>query len=375
MSSLKIESFGGISNTNPPRSIRDNDLADAADVDINDAGNVLERLGASAAPILAAPISSAYNTIDGTVYLVSDGYLCRLNRDMTLFQFRPSKAIAFADKDDYLFTNDGLMVYGDTALSLEIPLAPEPALSIIAGNWPAGIYLVVVTYQNESGLMTGSSRPIRVDLPENSAIDVSTAFFEGFTAQVWMTEAYDDAKTGGEVFYNSVDGSVLPELFLGADKFPGGYLIEWFDSRLYLAQPINDNHTVLLFSHRHHYHLYSLSKNYVVVPDKVHYLRATESAIVMACENGIYAFDGINLMQLANYGCPQGRSIARLPEGNALLIHSKRGTCQYPDFKNLTYRKVSLAAGSHCSTHIVHQRGMRQFVALHNGGDPFNKHY
>ena len=374
MDSLKILSFGGISNTNPPRSIRNNDLADAVDVDINDAGNILERLGASAQPILTLPVAAAYTAHNGTTYLVSEGGLNRLNPDLSLTPIAPCRASAFADQEDYLFTNDGLMVYGDQAHSLDIPAALPPQVSVIPGNWPAGRYSVVATNSNASGLMTAASQLISLDLPENSALAIQPTPVAGYTAQVWLTEAYGDEKTGGEVFYNSVDGSVLPELFLNADKFPGGYGIEWFDSRLFLAQH-HAQHSVIYYSHRHHYHLFDLAENYFIIPDVIYDMRATATALVLAGESGIYAYDGQSLSILADYGCPDGRPIAKLPDQDALLIHSKRGVCQFPNFKNLTEKKVSLPAGSQCSTHIVHQRGMQQFVALNNGGDAFNIHY
>lgn len=373
MRSLEILQFGGIQNTNPPRSIPNNALADAVDVDINDAGNVLERLGADALPALSLPVEAAYTAQNGVSYVVSNDVLHRLNPDFSLTAIHPCTARAFADQDDYLFTNDGLMVYGDQAATIAIPVAPTPEVTVIPGSGPSGLIAATVTYQNDSGLMTAASPIVRAVLYDDSDILV-TPQPTGLTANIWLTETYNDPKTGGEVFYNTADGSILPEIFLGADAFPGGHCIEWFDSRLFLAQQINANLSVINFSHRDHYHLYDLAQHYFIIPDTIHDMKATESALVLAGESGIYAYDGQSLSVLANYGCPAGRSIVKLPGLDALLIHSKRGFCQFPDFKNLTEKKVSLPAGSHCSTHIVHQRGMQQVVALHNGGEAFNKH-
>lgn len=379
---MKITSWLGIHNTNPARSIPDNALADAVDVFLDDVGALLRRQGCALAKSL--PISSAYETADNAAYLVSDGVLYAIEPELFLTAIAPCQATEFCDVGRYLFTNDGLQVFQGDVVDLRLPAPIAPQVSITPGNLPAGKYSILTTQVDGNGRMSGTSPIMSVVLTSPAGISVIPNVLDGCTGKVWMTDAFpveNDAKVGGEVFYEYTggtghsEGAILPDVFIGADSFQTTFSpwrqIEWFDSRLYVSAFFQD-HTVIWYSQRHHYHLYDLSSGFFVVPGRVLAIKATRSAMAVVTTSEIYAYDGQNLTKLADYGCPAGRSITKIPDQDALLIHSKRGVCSFPAFQNLTDKMVSLPAGQHCSSHIIHLDGVRQFIALHDESVNFN---
>jgi hypothetical protein len=93
---MQINAFIGIYNKENARSIPDNALASAVDIDLSDNGVITRRPGYALTKAIAN-ITSAYSTMDGTAYIVSDGYLCRLTPDLTIIRLAPSTATDFAD--------------------------------------------------------------------------------------------------------------------------------------------------------------------------------------------------------------------------------------------------------------------------------------
>lgn len=123
---MLIQSFLGIHNTNPPRSIPDAALVDAVNVDLTDSGAVLRRRNFTQA--LSSPISAAYSD-DEIACLVSEGVLYRIADDLRLIELAPSQATDFCVHGGVLFTNDGLMVVDDVVHDLKTmhtPIVYEP---------------------------------------------------------------------------------------------------------------------------------------------------------------------------------------------------------------------------------------------------------
>lgn len=361
---MKITSWLGIHNTNPPRSIPDNALADAVDVDIDDAGVLLRRPGYGIS--VAAVVESSYQTRDGVAYLVGAGRLSRVTDGLEWVDIAACDAREFADDGEYLFTSDGLMVFNNTAVNLKIPPPAPPIVSLAAGNLPAGRYLITATQISPDGLMSGAAAVTTVELHAPGGIVINPVADPGYRAVVWMTEATGD-KTGGEVFYSQQDGSILPEIFINASGFPDAVKqLEYFDGRLCAAVPF-DGHTAIYFSERNHFHLFNAAENFVVVPGHIQHMKATKDALLVGTAAELYATDLLQLTRLADYGVPAGRSMAVHPDNGQVYIHSNRGVCVAMPFQNLTDKVCFLPPGAHCSTHFVHQRGIQQFIALHDG--------
>jgi len=362
-----ITGFTGIKNTAPARSIANTDVADAVDVLFDDSGAIIQRDGY---PALSESInvSKSYQALDGAVYFTSGGNLYRKDSLTINTILCASTATAFADFDRFLFTNDGLAIHANTVSNINIPTpALEPGIIITGGNKPPGQYIVVYTYINIEGVEGGTSSPVKVTLNSVGDIIVNTIELTGYTTQIYISDA------DGEVLYKRGTREQIKPILVNANSFPENveHLEYWHES-LYVTVPFND-YTIVLYSEPNHYHLYGYNDRYFIVPGHIECMRAVDSGLVIGTNSEIYAYDGSNLLKLANYGVIPGESMVKQQEG-PLLVFTERGVCEALPFKELTQSKVSLPMGSQCATAIMYKNGVRSFIALHDdSGVAFNK--
>jgi hypothetical protein len=363
---MQINNFQGISNTSPARSIPDNALADAVDVIIDDNGVIIQRDGYS--QVLSIPITNSYQTIDGTVYIVSNDILYRMNDDLTKKEICPCTATEFSDFSRFLFTNDGWVVHENTLSNINIPCPLiEPDLVITGGNKPAGRYIVVYTYKNNEGVESGTSPMATIILDQLGDILVSTQDIDGYTANVYMSDA------DGEVLYRRGTRYPIKPILINADRFPANAdKIEYHKEQLYISERMGD-YSLIWYSVKLHYHLFGRDDKYLIIPGHVEAMASINEGLLIATNAEIYIYDGASLNKLANYGVIAGRSMVKQADGT-VLIYTQRGVCLALPFTPLTESKVSLPMGSQCTTVLMYKHGVRSFIALHNySGSAFNK--
>jgi hypothetical protein len=368
--SSPIESFKGIRNTVGQRSIENSAVYDASDVSIGDAGDFLQRPGYEKSKALS--ITSAYSTQEKTAYVVSGWTLNRLDEGLALIPLMASTATEFCDYGKILFTNDGIKVDGEDVVNLVL-LPPENPLSLSAteGDMMPGIYRATYTYSRD-GLESGSAPEASIELNAVGGISIAPITApNGQKARVYLTEA------NGTVFYALDNGVQLNPLNVLADHFPHDTdKVAYFNTRLYVSKPLQSGQSLLYWSQPFHYQLFDWVKDFIVVPGEIRGMVEAESALIVATDSRIYAYDGAVLTTLAEYGCPRGRPICKQPD-NTVLIHSDRGVCKALPFQNLTQAKCSLAPGLACSTQTLDMDGISQFVALNDGGgkayNPYKK--
>lgn len=361
---MKVSSFKGIHNTVSPRDIPDESVQDAVDVDITDAGGFVARAGHNKVTTLV--IDAAYTTNTGRTYIVSNGSLQTVSPGPTLTTVASSTATEFCDSQNILFTNDGLMVYGELATNLKVPVGMPPEVVVTAGTKLAGRYNILTTYTNSSGREGGTGQVVTVELDNPGEILVTPHEIIGCTANVYMTDV------DGEVFYDTATGrKLLPDL-VGTGVFPEeAACIEFHEAKLFVAEDFGD-YTVVRFSRPLVYHLFP-DRDYFIVPTKVTAMKSAGSGLIIGTADIIYAYVDGRLEVLAEYGVVPGRSMLKLPTGR-VLIHTVRGVCGALPFEELTQDRVSLPMGSTCNVALMHSNGVRKYVALHDGvGEAFNK--
>jgi hypothetical protein len=360
-----VNSFLGIRNTESSRSIPENALSDAVNVDISDAGVITQKNGFTSSLDIAT--TTAYSTLDNTGYVVSSGVLYQVLNDLTVINIAPCMATEFSDYGKVLYTQDGLKVESGIATTIKIPV-PEyaPSMRVIDGTMPAGTYSAVQCFRAASRLEGGSSEHSSIELTSEGGIAIDPIDVPaGYTVNVYLTDA------NGSVYYDS-NGIQINQYQLLAESFPDDIdKICYHNSRLYLSKALPDGNTVVWFSHPFMPHLYDMESNYFIVQGEVRAMMSEVSALIIATDSAIYAYaDGLN--KLADYGVPTGRSIVRKQGGN-VVIWTNRGVCQALPFQNLTETKSSFAPGIQCSTAIVEQDGIVKFVALSSGdGTPYS---
>lgn len=368
---MVITKFGGIVNTVSARVIPSNPeagtgLQDAIDVDITNAGGIVARPGYPLTPTISVNISTAYDTLDGVSYAISDGYLKRARPGPAYDTLVASTATEFDDYQRYLFTNDGYMVFEETVSDIKVPVPREPEIVITGGTLPAGRYLIVSTFTNASGLEGGTSPIVEIELDAEGEILITPEERAGYTPNVYITE------TGGEVFYDRVSGKQIAPELVNANPFPdNAHKVAYFDNRLYVSARMGD-HTVVWFSKPYQYHLYGVDDGYFVVPGSVRDMKGISQGLIIGTDRAVYAYAEGSLTELAKYGVVPGRSILKLPD-DTVRIHTIRGVCSALPFQELTQDTVSLHMGSKVSTVVMYNNGIRKYVALHDaGGSAFN---
>lgn len=364
LKSFVIDSFQGLHNKQPPRSIPKNALADAIDVDLSDTGVLTQRPGYQLAKNI--PVSNAYSTLDRRAYIISGGILCQVLDNLSLLSLTPCSGTSFDDFKQFLFVNDGTQVNHDTVVNLKLPIpAFAPQLTASTGTLPPGTYRAVSTFKAASGLESGPSPMAVIELtsPGNISIqgDIAPA---GHTITNWITEA------NGTVFYRP-DGVPISPLQLNSQSMPDGELISFHKSRLWLSKSLPKGHSVIWFSKEFTLHWWDMEEDYIIIPGQALMIASSSQGLVIGTHEAIYAYnDGLEV--LADYGCVRGRPMVRTAE-EKLLIWSTRGFCSYPPFTNHTISKATVAPGSICSVATMDSDGISRVVCLNDGlGEAYN---
>lgn len=371
-----IQGFKGIHNTVPPRSIPDNALVAAVDIDIDDAGVLLRRAGFSKVKNYPL-ISSAYSTREQIGYVVNDGSLYRLDDllNQTLITDKSGAAIQttateFADYSKVLFTQDGFRVNEDYALSIKIPTPIIPIdISYDAPDMSieTGFISVCYCYRSlVSGLMGGSSPVAAIGINEGQSFDIIQPIEpDGYAAVIFKTDF------GGSVYY-SASGSKLPSAHLLANSFPDDVeKIEFHKGSLWLSKSMENGSSIVWFSKPGYYHLYDYLRNYIIVPGQVRGLQSVGGQLLIGTDVAVYAY-GDSLQQLSDYGVPQGRPFSLLPDGN-VLIFTHRGICRALPFENLTESKTYIDVGTTCSTSFMVDNNGKRFIVLNNSPQEYRR--
>ncbi len=358
---MQLNSFLGLRNKENPRSIPDNALASATDIDLSDAGVISRRPGYAITKAVSN-VTSAYTTLEGESYLVAGGYLYRVLSDLSLANLGACTANSFADDRNVLYTQDGLKVIGNTVTDLQFtyPNFP-PVLTATTGSLPAGWYSATYTFVSPTGLESGSAPIASLELTTVGGISISTDTPpSGYTVRTYLTEA------GGSVYYDA-SGMPLDDVQVLSEPFPDGIeQLAWYDSSLYVGKPIDDKRSIVWWSKPYHPHLYARDSDYFIVQGQLRALMPTLQGLVVATSEAIYVWSESALTPLTSYGTSQGRPIARLPDGS-VRIWSSRGVIAFPNFENLTERKVAFPAGTNVSTAIMESDGIQRLVTLSDG--------
>ena len=119
-------------------------------------------------------------------------------------------------------------------------------------------------------------------------------------------------------------------------------------------------------------HLIDMVKGYFLVPGEVLMLAPPDEALIVGTRSQLFAYDGENLVVLAEYGTVPGHNWAF--DDKQVLLWTTRGACRAMPFANLTQDRISVAPGVRAGAAVIENGGEKRFVvALSAGGTAFNK--
>ena len=284
----------GINNIQEDTSVPYDSLDSATNVDVNDEGKIQKRQG----------YTQLYSGTD-IHSLYSHGYLCvfveggnlkRLNTDWSASVLKSG----VSGLEVQYVTVDGTTYYsslGDTGkLSWTgnwsrwgVP-APQyqPTLIASSGAMSAGEYQVAVTFVDSDGYESGSPAAGFVTITDGQKIilsgiptDIDSSYVKVYATSANGTALYHQMTlTAGTT---SVDlqylenGAELETQFLSAP--PVGQFIGYYNGRIYVAQE-----EYLYYSEPYNYGAFDMSKNYIVYPEKIRFLKTLNNGVYIGSD-------------------------------------------------------------------------------------------
>lgn len=379
---MNVNEFKGLSNKRDPLVSGSSFLASAINVDIDDSNRVRRRQGTQLF-LSFGKIQASYTLRNRSdAYIIADENLILMSDQSTKVEDMPDGNYVFDDFEDNVF------VYGPKKLLLrsgrpvqwDMPICPQPAVEVLTGSIPGGIYQVTAVYRNALGLEGSTSTPLALQVPDNSALSVEVTHIPGYTVTIYISPPngkymYQWINTSADS--NVWDGSVtllaspLNADQIGTTSVPSDCkCIAYHQSKVYLSQYIpSENKTVVWFSKPFSYHLFDNVKDYFVVEGEVRALVDTLSALVVCTANSIYYYKDGSLSQVSHYGVPDGKTFDRNSDGK-IWMYTSRGICNLNEFANLTEVVYNFPISSKVNSIIIEQDGFERMINLLGDIDP-----
>jgi hypothetical protein len=362
-------------------------LATADNVNITNTGAVEKREGY--ALDRAGTFTGIYTTLDFQRMYLVDGGTIQTYSGAILIGGLSSAPMFWTEVNDQVFYNNGIdsgiILADNTVIPWSWPTPDTPALS--AGSpWPGqvtvgGLYQVCCTFILPDGRETGASDVSEITLAEGESLLLSgLSQRAGYRTNIYAAPANSTvfqllAFTGFSAFSVAINpdnlGRELQTAFMDPLPATADVVQEW-KGRIYAAQYMPSvNQTVVWFSEPLAFHLFNLNSNFLLFPGRVHMLAPTDDALIISTDSKIYAYDGKNQKQIADYGVIPGQHWSK--DDNRIVFWTTRGVCAALPFSNLTERQVSVAPGVRAGGAIVRTGGQKRYVvALQQGGSAFN---
>lgn len=385
---MQLDRFKGLNNVSDPLRVGFEWLTQADNVDVTDTGGLVERTGYALA--MAASPNGAFSTFDfSRMYLVDGRALKAMTSPTTADTLRSGLAAApmyFAEVNEQVYfnngTDSGIIAPDNTLLLWSWPRADMPQLEAVTGNLPAGLYRVVCTFTLPDGRETGAGDAAEITLGEGSALQISGIPHQAdCLTNVYIAPAnstvfqWAGAPRGAAMVWNTSPDALGVELLNPLlDPLPAGCdVIQAWGGRMYAAQYLpQQGQSVIWFSQPLGFHLFDLTKDFIMVPGRVLTMAWHDDGLVIGTDKAIYAETVEKFVQLAPYGVVPGWCTAR-DENDDVYLWTTRGACRALPFKNLTAGHVSVAPGVQAGAAVIHAAGQKRFVAsLHAGGTAFN---
>lgn len=388
----EISSFLGLANVNDPVRVGLRGLVTADNVEVDATGALRKRAGR--VPVAPGLFISGYATRDGRAcYLQQTDGIYQLGADEAL-----TKVVDLPDTRKLLWAElNGEVYFANASVAgrltrngvhpLRWATPTQPMLRVLPGALPAGQYQAAVTFVMPDGRETGAGPRAAIEVAAESSIELTPPTApEGWTARVYVSAANSTAllmlgeTAGGAVLFDGSPDRLGGEL-LTSNTMPLPAEVEalttWRGSAWAATMTPDGRDSVVWSSLPLSPHLWGSTEGFFAVPGLVTLLADGGDALLVGTGDAIYAMRygeaGPELQTLSDYGVPPGLTAAR--DGGQTYLWTKRGVCRYPEFTNLTERRVSVPPGSVANTTVVHDRGQVHFLAcLAAGGAAFNQH-
>lgn len=382
---MDIKAFKGLNNVTDPLRAGVLWQSRADNIDIDQTGAVQSRDGYTL--VSSGTYSGIYSTIDFTRAYLVDGGSLKTIEGVVLKTGLSTDQMQWAEVNDHVYFSNGkdsgVITPDNTVLPWAWVQPVQPDVRAVTGSLAAGQYRVCVTYSLPDGRMTGSSEASHLVLDGTQALQITGIVqVSGYTANVFISPAdstvfqYAGSPTSTAMTWNSSPDNLGFDLQTQLlNPLPSGVgVLEAWRGRIYAAQYFPElDQSVVWFSEPLAYHLFNPNSGFFMVPGNAVLLTAVDKALVVGTTQRVYAYDGLNLSELAPYGVVPGWHDSR--DDEQVLFWTTRGLCSALPFTNLTERHVSVAPGLQAGGTIVRSGGQKRYVvAIQEGGAAFNSY-
>ena len=383
---VPITHFKGLHNKGPSLRLPPGSLTVADNVNVLDTGAIEVRAGYERATTMT--LSGAFATEDESrLYVVDAGVLKAVHPDMSstpLADVGPGQVLWAQFNEQVLFSTasaSGIIDPDNAVLPWAWDVPATPMLRAVSGRMDAGQYGVLLVHVLPDGRTTGAGLEQYIELQEGQGLHITAPQPQAGIRQLAYvcpanSTVYQLAGElrAGSLIWDASANALGRELNKFAfDPLPQGAvaMAVWRGRACVAVLMEQQAQSVVFSSEPMAPHLFDMTQ-FFMVPGKVTMLAAHPGALVVGTESAIYAYgaDGV-LVKLADYGVVPGSPHAN--DGARLLFWSKRGVCQFPEFRCLTDRAVSVAPGVRAGACVVQDNGQsRLVVALQKGGEAHN---
>lgn len=389
---MDITTFKGLNNVTDPLRAGMSWLQLANNVDITASGALVQRAGYLRTN--TGSFTGLYSTMDyDRMYCVDGGSLKTLDTNgLRILKTGLNTApMYWTEVNDQVFYNNGIdsgiVLPDNTVLDWVWVVPSAPNLGVVTGSLSAGTRRVFVTFTLPDGRMTGASEGISITTTEGQAVQINNIpQVAGFRTNVFISPGNSTvaqfalSTTSTSIVWNSGPDTLGYELQTeGLDPLPQGCdVIQHWRGRIHAAQYFaHENQTAIWASEPFAFHLFDLSRSFLLVPGRVTMLAPFgKDALLIGTDSRIYSYDGQNMTEEAPYGVPPGQHWSIDTTTKKTVFWSDRGVCEAMPFRNLTEGSVSVAPGVRAGGTVVMQGGQQRYLAaLRRGGSAFNSRF
>lgn len=401
---MEIKAFKGLKNTTSAERFAQQGYLDACDnLDIDDTGRVLSRLGTTLAA--AGSYHSLWASDDQRICLVMSGTdLKRLNQDYSLTQvarLMASRRVSYCEQQDVVYLSNGVDkgrlasgAFGEWGIRTPIS---QPVAQLGAGSLPPGRYQYALTFRRATRAESGTSVAGMIELAAQggisfSSIEVSSdpevvdkcLYLSGPNGEgLYRAATLDNSVTSFAYTGNGMDLTVRLETQF-ENPPPPGDIVECYNGVMYVVQG-----SVAWHSAPYQFERFCFKDQFMPFPDAVTMFAAVNDGIYVSAGNTTWFLQGegpgkFKSHVVMDHGAIMGTAVKTSmgviktdeeepegePGGTAVAWASPRGVCfgmEGGKTINMTERHYLLPTAQRGAGIVRTTRGMIQYLASLEG--------
>lgn len=385
MNIIEIRAQSGVRNDLPPDRFSPGDLLTADNIELDETGKAHRRLGVSRHS--TGMFHSLWSDVQDS-YVVKDGVLSRFS-GAGIAPIVPvvGRRLAYQRISDVVFWTDGVasgVLRGATNHPAGVELPQSPAISLTAGAFRPGAYLVCVTNLRADGVESGASSVQRVLVGENQGLTLTLStpvspsvtscrvYVSQWDGEVPMLAATVPA-TSSTLTLSELPDLTLPVRTQYMSGPPPGQVLGYYKGRLYVAR-----NNYLWYSQPYEYELFDRVGGYIGFSSPVRVFVPVSDGLFVGTESETVFLSGsdpdvFERVEVAPYGAVLGTE-QEIPahyfsdgsiQAPVWLWASERGVCMGASggqFKDVTGGRYQLPASVGGASLFKIRGGTPQFI-------------